>query len=105
MIGATRAMYFPTISLTGAFGTSSEHLRNLFKGPSKAWSFAGGISLPIFQGGSIYSQVKQAEAGQRAALAVTKVPSSQPLPTSIMPFRIASVSTNNWTRKQGLSIS
>lgn len=29
----------------------------------------GGISLPIFQGGSIYSQVKQAEAGQRAALA------------------------------------
>lgn len=69
MIGATRAMYFPTISLTGAFGTSSEHLRNLFKGPSKAWSFAGGISLPIFQGGSIYSQVKQAEAGQRTALA------------------------------------
>lgn len=69
MIGATRAMYFPTISLTGAFGTSSEHLRNLWKGPAKAWNFAGVVSLPIFQGGSIYSQVKQAEAGQRAALA------------------------------------
>ena len=69
MIGATRAMYFPTISLTGAFGTSSEHLRNLWKGPAKTWSFAGAVSLPIFQGGSIYSQVKQAEAGQRAALA------------------------------------
>ena len=69
MIGATRAMYFPTISLTGAFGTSSESLHNLFKGPSKTWSYAGALSLPIFQGGSIYSQVKQAEAGQRAALA------------------------------------
>ncbi len=69
MIGATRAMYFPTISLTGAFGTSSEHLRNLWKGPAKTWSFAGAVSLPIFQGGSIRSQVRQAEAGQRAALA------------------------------------
>ncbi len=69
MIGATRAMYFPTISLTGAFGSSSESLHNLWKGPAKTWSFAGAVSLPIFRGGSIYSQVKQAEASQRAALA------------------------------------
>ena len=69
MIGATRAMYFPTISLTGAFGSSSESLKNLWKGDAKTWSFAGVVSMPIFQGGSIYSQVKQAEAEQRAALA------------------------------------
>ncbi|EEO27500.1 efflux transporter outer membrane subunit [Oxalobacter paraformigenes] len=69
MIGATRAMYFPTISLTGAFGSSSESLKNLWKGDAKTWSFAGVVSMPVFQGGSIYSQVKQAEAEQRAALA------------------------------------
>lgn len=69
MIGATRALYFPTISLTGAFGSSSESLKNLWKGDAKTWSFAGVLTMPVFQGGSIYAQVRQAEAGQRAALA------------------------------------
>lgn len=69
MIGAARAQYFPTISLTGAFGTSSESLKNLWGGHAKVWNFGGVVSLPLFQGGAIRSQVEQAEAGQRAALA------------------------------------
>ena len=32
-IGAAKALYFPTISLTGAFGTASNDLYNLFNGP------------------------------------------------------------------------
>lgn len=67
-IGAARALYFPTISLTGAFGFVSSDLSNLFKGPARIWSYAGSFTGPIFTGGTIYSQVKQAEAVRKAAL-------------------------------------
>jgi multidrug efflux system outer membrane protein len=51
-IGAARAAFFPTISLTGTFGYASSDLDNLFSGAaSGAWSFAPQIALPIFQGG------------------------------------------------------
>ncbi len=67
-IGAARALYFPTISLTGALGTSSSELSYLFRGPSGAWSYSGSIIGPIFTAGAIRGQVKQAEAAQQAAL-------------------------------------
>ena len=67
-IGAARALYFPTISLTGYYGTSSGELSDLFKGPSRMWNYGGSITGPIFAGGAVYGQVKQAEAAQQAAL-------------------------------------
>jgi len=67
-IGAAKAIYFPTISLTGAFGFESSDLSNLFKGPSRIWNYAGSLTGPIFTGGAISGQVKQAEAGRKAAL-------------------------------------
>ena len=68
-IGAAKAQYFPTISLTGALGTASNELNGLFKGASRVWSYGGSIIGPIFTGGAIAGQVAQAEAGQKAALA------------------------------------
>jgi multidrug efflux system outer membrane protein len=67
-IGAARALYFPTISLTGDYGFSSSELGNLFRGPSETWSYAGSITGPIFTAGAISGQVRQAEAAQQAAL-------------------------------------
>jgi multidrug efflux system outer membrane protein len=67
-IGAAKALYFPTISLTGAFGYASSDLSNLFKGPARVWSYAGSFTGPIFTAGAITSQVKQAEAARNAAL-------------------------------------
>jgi multidrug efflux system outer membrane protein len=67
-IGAAKAQYFPTISLTGAFGSASGQLSNLFTGPARTWNFAGAVAGPIFTGGLISGQVRQAEAGQQAAL-------------------------------------
>jgi multidrug efflux system outer membrane protein len=67
-IGAAKAQYFPTISLTGTFGSASSQLSNLFSGPAKTWSFAGALAGPIFTGGLISGQVAQAEANQQAAL-------------------------------------
>jgi outer membrane protein, multidrug efflux system len=68
LIGAAKAQYFPTISLTGALGTASTDLSNLFKGPARTWNYAGLLAGPIFTGGAIAGQVAQAEAGQKAAL-------------------------------------
>jgi multidrug efflux system outer membrane protein len=71
-IGAAKALYFPTISLTGAFGFQSSELSDLFRGPARAWSYAGSFAGPIFTAGAIAGQVKQAKALQEAALETYK---------------------------------
>ena len=66
-IGAAKALYFPTISLTGALGAVSVELSKLFSGPTGAWNYQGSIAGPIFTGGAIKGQVRQAEAARKAA--------------------------------------
>jgi len=51
-IGAARAAFFPSITLTGSYGTASTQLSGLFKSGSSAWTFSPQISLPIFTGGA-----------------------------------------------------
>jgi multidrug efflux system outer membrane protein len=48
-VGVAMANFFPTISLTGAFGGVSPQVSDLF-GPGKTWSIAGGLTGPLFQG-------------------------------------------------------
>ena len=67
-IGAAKALYFPTISLTGAFGTASNDLSKLFSGPARVWSYAGQLAGPIFTFGAVSGQVAQAEGARDAAL-------------------------------------
>jgi multidrug efflux system outer membrane protein len=67
-IGAARALYFPTISLTGSRGNVSEDLSGLFSGPARVWSYAGSVAGPIFTFGAVSGQVAQAEAARNAAL-------------------------------------
>jgi multidrug efflux system outer membrane protein len=67
-IGAAKALYFPAISLTGAAGSSSAALNNLFTGPARIWSYAGQLTGPIFTFGAVSGQVAQAEGAQQAAL-------------------------------------
>jgi multidrug efflux system outer membrane protein len=67
-IGAAKALYFPTISLTGAFGHVSSDLSKLFSGPTRVWSYAGSLAGPIFSFGAVSGQVAQSEAAQQAAL-------------------------------------
>jgi outer membrane protein, multidrug efflux system len=68
-IGAARALYFPSISLTGALGVASTSLSGLWSGPAQAWSYGAAATLPIFTGGNISGQVQAAEAGTREAVA------------------------------------
>ncbi len=67
-IGAVKALYFPTISLTAALGIQSTELSNLFTGSAGTWNYTGSFLGPIFTAGAISGQVKQTEAAQQAAL-------------------------------------
>ena len=51
-IGAARAAFFPSITLTGNYGTASTELSGLFKPGSIAWTFSPQITMPIFAGGA-----------------------------------------------------
>ena len=68
-IGAARAAFFPSISLTGTVGTASAKLGDLFAGGSGAWSFAPQISVPIFDYGRNESGLDEAKANQQIAVA------------------------------------
>jgi multidrug efflux system outer membrane protein len=69
LVAAAKAAYFPTISLTGAFGFQSNSLSNLFSGPSRAWSFIPQITQPIFTAGRLKSNVNFEKAQREFALA------------------------------------
>jgi multidrug efflux system outer membrane protein len=47
-IGAARAAFFPTISLTTTVGTVSNELSGLFKAGAATWSFVPQVTMPIF---------------------------------------------------------
>ena len=68
-VGAARALYYPSISLTGALGSVSTAFASLLTGPASTWLIAGGLAGPIFTFGAIEGQVGSAEAQYRAALA------------------------------------
>jgi outer membrane protein, multidrug efflux system len=68
LIGAARALYFPTLSLTASGGSASRALDDLFSGPARSWSFAGELLGPIFAGGAIDAANHQAEARREQAL-------------------------------------
>ncbi len=46
-IDVARADYFPSISLTGAFGSESGVLKSLFSGPAMIWSIGAGLIQPL----------------------------------------------------------
>lgn len=68
-IGVAKAAYYPTISLTGLFGSESMALSNLFTSSAGIWSAAAGLAMPIFDAGRTGARVDQATAVQKESLA------------------------------------
>ena len=60
-IGAARAAFFPSISLTAAAGSASGTLGGLFDGGSGTWSFVPQIRIPIFEAGRLQASLDVAE--------------------------------------------
>lgn len=61
-VSSARAALLPSISLTGALGSASLDLDDLFTDPANLWSVAGGLTQPVFQGGRLRSNVERERA-------------------------------------------
>jgi multidrug efflux system outer membrane protein len=64
-IGVAKAEFFPELDLTGLFGEVSSDLSTFVSGGGNiAWSIAAGLTGPIFHGGQIRAQYRQAKAAR-----------------------------------------
>jgi NodT family efflux transporter outer membrane factor (OMF) lipoprotein len=68
-IGAARAAFFPRLSLTSSIGFLSPAMGSLFAGGQNVWSFAPQVTMPIFQGGRLRSELRVAEVRKSSAVA------------------------------------
>lgn len=68
-IGAARARFFPSISLTAAGGTGSNELYDLFKAGSGFWTFVPNVSIPIFNYGRNQAYLEASQADREIQLA------------------------------------
>lgn len=68
-IGAARAAFFPSISLTGSAGYASDDLSGVFDTGNRIWSFSPRVNLPIFAGGRNIAGLRSATVDRDIALA------------------------------------
>jgi multidrug efflux system outer membrane protein len=67
-IGAARAAFFPSITLTGSGGLISNALSTLFQGAAATWTFVPAISQPIFDAGANRGALEYAKAQRDLAI-------------------------------------
>ncbi|HTI73105.1 MAG TPA: efflux transporter outer membrane subunit [Candidatus Limnocylindria bacterium] len=68
-IGAARAAFFPSITLTGSIGTSSSELSGLFGPGTAAWNFSPQIKVPLFEVASNRATLDSAEVRKKVQVA------------------------------------
>ena len=68
-VGAAKALFFPTISLTGLLGTISGDFSNLLKADANVWQVSPSLFAPIFQGGRIRRNYEASKARYDQAVA------------------------------------
>jgi len=61
-IGVSQANFYPQISLTGLLGVTSQELVPFTRGAEGAWYVAANLTGPIFEGGLLKAQLRQARA-------------------------------------------
>lgn len=67
-IGAARAAFFPSITLTSSLSSSSTDLSSLFSAGSGMWNFIPKVELPIFNAGRNQSNLDLAEIRQQQSV-------------------------------------
>jgi multidrug efflux system outer membrane protein len=68
-IGAARAAFFPSVTLTASGQTASPGLSNLFGPASGAWLFEPNVSVPIFAAGANFANLDIAKLEKRIEIA------------------------------------
>ena len=67
-IGAARAAFFPSISLTANTGFASSSLNNLFSNPNSFWQLSPSINIPIFNAGENSAKLDLSKTQKEIAL-------------------------------------
>ncbi|KAF1012752.1 MAG: Outer membrane protein OprM [Stenotrophomonas maltophilia] len=68
-IGAARAAFFPTVTLTANVGRASGTLSELFAAGSHTWSFVPSITAPIFHAGALKASLDASKIGRDIGVA------------------------------------
>jgi multidrug efflux system outer membrane protein len=73
-IGAATAAFFPTIKFNGTAGLQSGNVGDLVVGPlfdwaSRLWAIGPSLTLPLFQGGQLSANLRQAKAAYEETVA------------------------------------
>jgi outer membrane protein, multidrug efflux system len=66
-VAEARAQYFPSLILTGTYGSESATLANLFTGPAGIWSIAAVLTQPLIGLKNIEAQVEASKARRQLA--------------------------------------
>jgi NodT family efflux transporter outer membrane factor (OMF) lipoprotein len=68
-VGEAAARLYPSILITADFGRQSNTAATFFNPASRIWDLAGGLVMPLFQGGTLRAEKQASEAAYRAELA------------------------------------
>ncbi|MEO6773333.1 MAG: efflux transporter outer membrane subunit [Kofleriaceae bacterium] len=68
-IGAARAQFFPSLTLTASGGLASVALASLFTGPAAVFTLAPALALPLFRGGANRANLAYTEAQEQSFVA------------------------------------
>jgi multidrug efflux system outer membrane protein len=68
-IGAARAQFFPSLSLTANGGLASIALASLFTGPASIWTIAPSLVVPLFRGGANRANLAYTKTQKEAMIA------------------------------------
>jgi len=61
-IGVAKANFFPVVKLTGAAGFESTDIQHALDWRNRIWSLGPSVALPIFEGGQLRANLRQAKA-------------------------------------------
>ncbi len=68
-IGVAQAKLYPSVTLGASFAQMARHPEDIFNWSSNSFNLLGGLTAPIFHGGTLTAQKRAAEADARASAA------------------------------------
>ena len=68
-IGIARSAYYPSLNLTGSYGSGASRVGDLFNASSSLWSLGVSAAQTLFNAGATTASVDAARAGHEAAVA------------------------------------
>src|SRR5262245_58147655 len=67
-VGVAKALFFPTVSLTGSGGYQNFEISNLFKSTGGVYGYGGSLVAPLFNAGALWANYEASKAQREAAI-------------------------------------